>query len=105
MADAYEREQRTTRAILADAEQHLYGQEAPGPPMSGLPPKPGDLVLLTGAASFLYTGTSCWFRVEKVTLPRSGTPGWVYVHGRHADVAEPERAVYVRVAGLVIRRG
>lgn len=72
--------------------------------LCGVYPQLGDLAGLTRSASVLFGDEPTWFRVESVRP--SSISGWVYLHGWYADEDDRVlRSVYVRVEGLVIRRG
>jgi hypothetical protein len=70
----------------------------------GVYPTTGDLAWLTKASTILYKDKPAWFRVLKVRP--STLQGWVYLHGYEAEErVRTMRAVFVKVDGLVIRRG
>ncbi|GIL26289.1 hypothetical protein [Actinocatenispora comari] len=71
---------------------------------TGVTPRIGDLVRLDAAASSQFE-RPIWFRVIGVR-PSPTVPGWVYLDGW--ELAEgleiTEVTVFVRVAGLTVRR-
>lgn len=69
---------------------------------SGFLPQVGDTVLVSPAAGPHFTDSS-WLQVTNVRA--SGEPGWIYIDGRDPrSAASCARTLFVRVAGLVIRR-
>lgn len=78
---------------------------ASGAALSGLLPRAGDAVLIGPSAGPDFTEPR-WLLVSEVRP--SNEPGWVYLHGQDDDADAQlgaERTVFVRVEGLVIRRG
>ena len=75
--------------------------------MSEALPKPGDVLLVSGAASVQFSGDrALTFRVIRVD-PRITYDGWLwidgYVLGPTGDAVE-RRVIFVRKDGLVRRR-
>lgn len=70
---------------------------------SGFLPQVGDTVLVSPQAGPHFTDSS-WLQVTSVRT--SNEPGWIYIDGRDPrSAASCVRTLFVRVAGLVIRRG
>lgn len=76
--------------------------------ISGVLPRPGESVLVSPSAGPHIAG-NYWFRVDAVRP--SSEPGWVYLDGVRLDGLDGpdgdqdrEHSLFVRVAGLVIRR-
>jgi hypothetical protein len=73
-----------------------------GGAVSGFLPRVGDTVLVGPSAGPHFTDNS-WLQVTNVRT--STEPGWIYIDGRDARAGEScARTLFVRVAGLVIRR-
>jgi hypothetical protein len=72
--------------------------------LGGVVPRIGDLALLDRPAGTQFTRRT-WLRVAAVR-PSCAVPGWVYLDGWElADGAEGRfLTVFVRIAGLVVRR-
>lgn len=73
------------------------------PSLGGVVPRTGDLALLDRTAGTAFTRPT-WLRVAAVR-PATNVPGWVYLDGWElADGRWCWHTVFVRVAGLVVRR-
>lgn len=69
---------------------------------SGFLPQVGDTVLVSPSAGPHFTDSS-WLQVTNVRT--SNEPGWIYIDGRDPRTAgSSAHTLFVRVAGLVIRR-
>jgi hypothetical protein len=74
------------------------------PSLGGVVPRTGDLALLDRPAGTQFTSPT-WLRVAAVR-PATNIAGWVYLDGWEllADDRWYWHTVFVRVAGLVVRR-
>lgn len=73
------------------------------PSLGGVVPRTGDLALLNQTASVQFTRPT-WLRVAAVR-PSAHVVGWVYLDGWElAGDRWCWHTVFVRVAGLVVRR-